>query len=43
MDFCEHGKLAEFLGNSVLTQGQIVTNKIVLVRLNVCVKQLLTG
>ena len=42
-DFSEYGKLVEFSGNSVQPQGKIITNKIVLVRWNICVKQLLTG
>jgi len=32
-----------FSGNSVQLQGKITTNRIVLVRSNICVKQLLTG
>jgi len=31
-DFSEHGKLMEFLGNSVQPQGKIVTNEVFLVR-----------
>jgi len=43
-DFCEHGKLWEFSGNSLQPLGNIVTNEVFLVHhLNVCVKQLLTG
>jgi len=33
----------EFLRNSVQPHGEIVTNKIVLVRSTICVKKLLTG
>jgi len=44
MDFSEHGKLREFLGNSVQPPGKIVTDKVFLVcHSNICVKQLLTG
>jgi len=43
-DFSEHGKLREFLGNSVQPQGKIMTNKVYLVHhSNICVKQLLKG
>jgi len=42
-DVFEHGKLVEFSGNSVQRRGKIVTNKKVLARSNICVKQLLTG
>jgi len=42
-EFSEPGKLMEFSGNSVQPQGKIVTNKIILVRSNICIKQLLTG
>jgi len=43
MDFPEHGKLMEFSGSSVQPQRKIITNEIVLVRSNICIKQLLTG
>ena len=42
-EFCEPGKLVEFLDNSVPPQGKIITNKIISVRLNICIKQVLTG
>jgi len=42
-EFSELGKLMEFLGISVQPQGKIITNEIILVQLNICVKQLLTG
>jgi len=42
-EFSEPGKLMEFSRNSVQPLGKIVTNETILVRLNICVKQLLTG
>ena len=42
-EFCEPGKLMEFSGNFVQPQGKIITNKIIVVKSNICVKQLLAG
>jgi len=42
-EFSEPGKLMEFSGNFVQPQGKIIINKIILVQLNICIKQLLTG
>ena len=41
-EFSEPGKLMEFSGNCVQPQGKIITHKIILVRSNICVTQLLT-
>jgi len=43
LEYSEPGKLMEFSGNSVQPDGKIMTNEIILIRLNICVKQLLTG
>jgi len=42
-EFSEPGQLLEFSGNSVQPQGKIITDKIIEVQSNICIKQPLTG